>query len=451
MGNTYFYNKAKTNANSITWKDIFSECRKKHSKKELEYALQAGTSFNTATESDMLAKWQKPWMFYPLLKGGVVLWVFIYLLYFIILAISGPSNSLHNMTIIIPPMIMPMIILFFLWELNIPKNISVYELLAYFLIGGFLTFGVTSIMLAIIPSGPGIFSASYAAFREEPAKLIPAVIFMIYFMNGRKKKLYGITGLVIGAAVGAGFGIFESISYAFNSSGSGIQGIVINQVMRGVFSLGGHILYAAPYSAALALAVRKKGKLTWSCFADRDFLITFISAVVLHFIWNASFGGVFLMYAKYIIIIVVLWLILLYILRKCLNEMVSIGTYHSGSGYSMGGTAQANASVAASIQVVCVAGALRGAIWQSAGSEVLYMGRESGNQFRFPPSTAGISRFHCSIQRTQQGWTLIDTNSSYGTYVNGGNKIVPGIEHVLRDGDIIYIASSENAFQVRIY
>ena len=451
MGNTYFYNKAKTNADSITWKDIFSECRKKHSKKELEYALQAGTSFNTATETDMLAKWQKPWMFYPLLKGGLILWVGIYVLFFLTWYISKGTvaTALVEMTTMIPPMIMPMIILFFIWELNIPKNISIYELLAYFLIGGFLTFAVTSLTFKIIGDGPGVFASSFAAFREEPGKLIPVVLLMIYFMKIRKKKMYGITGLIIGAAVGAGFGIFESISYAFDSGN--IVGVMVNQVMRGVFSLGGHILYAAPYSAALALAIRKKGKLTWGCFVDRDFLITFAASVVLHFMWNAQFGGALVLYAKCVIIIIVLWIILLYILRKCLNEMVSIGTYHSGSGYSMGETAPVNGSVAASIQVVCVAGALRGAIWQSTGSEVLYMGRESGNQFRFPPSTAGISRFHCSIQKTQQGWTLIDTNSSYGTYVNGGNKVVPGIEHALRDGDIIYIASSENAFQIRIY
>lgn len=447
MGNTVFYNKAKSNVDSITWKDVFSECRKKHSKQELEFSLQAGTSINDATESDMLKKWQKPWLFYPLLKGGIILWVFIYLLYFATLIISGGimTTSLSQMTIMIPPMIMPMIILVFIWELNIPKNISIYELLAYFLIGGFLSFAVTALTFTFIGSGPGVFEASFAAFREEPAKLIPAIIIMVYFISFKKKKIYGITGLVIGAAVGAGFGIFESISYAFTSSDQGIGGVIINQLLRGIFSLGGHILYAAPYSAALALAIRKKGKLTWSCFIDRDFLMTFFASVIIHFIWNADIGGALFSYIKCFALIVVLWIILLYVVRKCLSEMVAVGSAQVGADKTEGEKVTINNS----IFVVCIAGALRGAVWQSEGNDVLNLGRESGNQFRFPPNEAGISRHHCSIFRTEEGWMIRDNNSTYGTYVNGGNKVTPGIGRLLKNGDIIYIGSKENAIQVR--
>ena len=79
MGNTFFYRQVKSGGDEITWKDIFSECRRKHTRQELEYALSAGTSMNQVSEADMLKKWQKPWVFYPLLKGGLLLVFLTYL------------------------------------------------------------------------------------------------------------------------------------------------------------------------------------------------------------------------------------------------------------------------------------------------------------------------------------------------------------------------------------
>ena len=60
MGNTVFYRQLNEDARQIGWKDIFSEYRKKHNHEDLEYALAAGTSLNTASEEYMLQKWRKP-------------------------------------------------------------------------------------------------------------------------------------------------------------------------------------------------------------------------------------------------------------------------------------------------------------------------------------------------------------------------------------------------------
>ena len=177
MGNEQFYQKLAQDA-EIKWKDIFSECRRKHSREELEYALLAGTTLNSATEANMLQKWRKPWVFYPLLKAGAALIVLVYGLLFVNLNMIGNVTSgLLLMMTAIPPFVMPVIIMIFIWELNIPRNLSIYELFGFFLAGGLLSFLGTSVMFDFVQSGP----AKLAAFREEPAKLAAALLILYFF------------------------------------------------------------------------------------------------------------------------------------------------------------------------------------------------------------------------------------------------------------------------------
>lgn len=451
MGNTFFYKQVGAENVQISWKDIFSECRRKHTRQDLEYALTAGTSMNSATEENMLVRWQKPWVFYPLLKGGLVLIAITYLILFATNYISGiTTTGTVVMTMIIPPIVIPFILMVFLWELNIPKNITIYELLVYFLIGGMLSFAVTALMYRIVDDGTGIFVASFAAFREEPAKLAATVIFMLIY--SRNKKVFGLTGLVIGAAVGAGFGGFESVVYAMTFAGEGVIEMIRNQIIRGVFALGGHVLYCASYGAALALAAQG-GKLKVSCFLDKDFLMLFAASIAVHFCWNTNIGGV----PKQIVLIVLLWAELLYIVKKCLKQAVLLGGPYVSSQADIHASFRGPEvdydrakQVSGTIRVIGIAGALKGAIWDSCGDEVLHIGRGQECQFRLPPNAAGVSRKHCSIRMTAGGWVLRDEGSSYGTYLNQGKKLLPGADHVLHSGDVVYLAGKENAFQVML-
>ena len=100
------------------------------------------------------------------------------------------------------------------------------------------------------------------------------------------------------------------------------------------------------------------------------------------------------------------------------------------------------------ITVVCMSGALRGAVWQSAGTgDMLTIGRDDSNRFKLPADVAGISRQHCVIKYSANGWTITDLNSSYGTSVNQ-IKLAPGIEQPLREGDVFYLGSNEQSFKI---
>ena len=109
--------------------------------------------------------------------------------------------------------------------------------------------------------------------------------------------------------------------------------------------------------------------------------------------------------------------------------------------------AQMAAANAAKITVMGSEGAFRGAVWQSTGGEQLTIGRGDGNVFKIPENVAGISRQHCIIKYTANGWVITDLNSSYGTSINQV-KLAPGVEQPLREGDIIYLGSSGQAFKI---
>ncbi len=460
MGNRTFFVKAGSKVSRITWKDVFSEYRVKHSKQDLEYALLAGSSLDTATDATMLQKWQRPWIFYPLLKGGIALIVLIYvLLYGSFLLFGMSAVSLIQMAEIIPPLIPPLILLVFFWEMNIPRNLSIYEVLGIFLVGGLLSFTVTGFMFRMIDSG---LPAGYAALREEPAKLAASVIFLAFL--SRKKKIYGITGLAVGAAVGAGFGAFESVSYAIDSAVT-IDSMVWNQLLRGVLALGGHTLYCAPYTAAIALHM-KDGRMSGESFLNADFALAFLFSCAAHFCWNtAFFDSDVLEFAKMVAITAALWMFVLKILQKCLYQVTQAAAA-AGGQLPVGGTAFGRAAystvkkqaagkeagqAAGTLRLRCVRGSLQGNVWDVPAGKTVTVGRSADCGVCFPDAAAGVSRHHCSVQYTEFGWTVKDLNSSYGTFLDRKTQVLPDTEIRLRSDNLIYIGGKENVLQVTIF
>lgn len=497
MGNTVFYNNLNENASQIGWKDIFADYKKKHDRQDLEYALAAGTVLNTASEEYMLQKWRKPWVFYPVMKWGLGLIALLYGLYILLYLLGAPIfPAIEEMTIIIPPLIMPIVIMIFCWELNVPRNISIFELFLIWLIGGFLSLAATAIAYIWIPDGlPACFSAPIS---EEPAKFIAALIVMLFI--SRKKKIYGVTGFVVGAAVGAGFAAFESVQYAFRSAqqitdiiqaesggtiavvGTSMSGsVVYNQILRLVTAIGGHELYCAPYVAEIARHA-KNGKISVESVFNLDFLGAFLVSCLLHGLWDtdilAGFGELG-MYIQCAILIVVIWMQAMRILRKCLNQAVQIGAAASGGKALQHGAGAGHTSfvkvdhverqsaeehkeiheskaavqphvVSAGIRLICNSGELKGKSWQINDNETLLVGRDESCIIRFSPSAQGVSGRHCSIQHTQFGWTVKDLNSSFGTFVSGCGKVLPGTEIKLKQGDVISLGGDVNKLIIDI-
>ena len=330
---------------------------------------------------------------------------------------------------------------------------------------------------------PGEWHASFAAFREEPAKLIAVILIFFYYQKTR--KIYGLSGLVIGAAIGAGFGAFESMTYALNISSDilnqGVGALIQNQIQRGLFSLGGHILFCVPYAAELALNTKKE-KIKAESFLNKSFMGAFGFSILCHFLWNGYFFenfqyilyydyGVLLpvsmLYIHCSIVVILLWIQALRVVRKCLKQAVEIGQYQPGSGrlydsenryYTISDQKNAVISQVNQIQgsipnlmVSRIENGVENQVYQSNNSETITVGRASDCGIQFPLDARGVSRRHMSIQYTGYSWTVRDLGSTNGTYVSDGVRLSPYTDWKLQSGEIIWVGDKENSLRISIY
>lgn len=91
-------------------------------------------------------------------------------------------------------------------------------------------------------------------------------------------------------------------------------------------------------------------------------------------------------------------------------------------------------------------GALTGRRFPVNGRVMVGRGTECG--VRFPGETGGVSRQHCELAANGGNLYIRDLGSTYGTFINGNNRIAPNQVVTLRPGDRIYIGSSSEMLRV---
>ena len=450
--NTTFFQKASENKRSISWGDIFSDVWKKHRKDQRTALLTKGMGSHIPAPNRMLSDWQKPWLFARVLIAGLVLSVLIG-----ISCVIFPGYGMLLMLCLLPAFVVPLSVMLFYWEMNIPGNISIYEALLLTLLGGCLSLTVTGIMRTVFP---GISEIAFLAgpLPEELAKCLIVTIFLC-----RKKYNYGLQGILIGGAVGVGFSAMESAGYALQIFDIGIQNamgtnIIIRSmadilVRRGVLAIGGHVVWAALYGGALAL-IKGKGKMSPKCFANSLFWLTFSAAFLLHTAWNFSASylagklpdslvaslvkfeaGTVTQWVKYIVLIILAWLLLFYIMKKSIRQMVSVDEmYH-------------NAANSAEAVIQGVSGLLNGKTYMlTAGTPLIFGRRTEKCNVLFKNETKGISSLHCKVKWYNGKVLIKDLGSTYGTWLNEGTRLEPNKYYELPDQGVFYLGSKENMF-----
>jgi RsiW-degrading membrane proteinase PrsW (M82 family) len=304
--------------------ETFSEVFRTHHTDEIEDYLIVGTRTTTPSPAAVEANWPRPWLFFR----AFILTAVAYSLF-----IFG-WNQFRNLNLI-PGLIMigslagPFTLLIFFFEINVARNVSLYQVLRLMLIGGGLSlivslfgFQMTNISRTLGPPAAGII--------EEVGKAAALLLVV-----NQLKYRWTLNGLLFGAAVGAGFAVFESAGYAFRlgvlaANSSAVLFDVIQT--RGILSvLGGHVLWSALVGAAL-WRVRGEQRLQLSMLADPGFLRVFGLAVAAHMIWDMSFE--LPLYLKYIALGFVAWVALLSMiqggLRQIKNEQLKLAATHSG-------------------------------------------------------------------------------------------------------------------------
>ncbi|EJE4624932.1 PrsW family intramembrane metalloprotease, partial [Listeria monocytogenes] len=154
--------------------NLFSAVFKKHSKEEGEKVFIAGTKYTTPAISDIPHSWPHPWVFSRVFLVLIVT-------YFLLLACTylfDNSNTIPGL-MVIGSFAVPFSVLLFFFETNAPRNISVFDVVRMFFIGGVAALVATLVIYSIIPVGKlNYFNALLVGFIEETGKMIIVALFI---------------------------------------------------------------------------------------------------------------------------------------------------------------------------------------------------------------------------------------------------------------------------------
>ena len=271
----------------VRFRDLFRDTFKRHSKDDVDFLMYSGTK-----ASGLDRTWRLPWLysrvFFVLLGAYLILWLCIVIF-------SDSSSNVVPGVIFTGALVMPATVMVFFWEFNQARNVGLFDVIRIFFIGGAMSILLTFIVSAVTDLFQGwgygvveaFIEAVFIGFTEEAAKII--VVYLLI------RKLYGClvsNGLLVGAIVGTGFAVFETMGYGTSGWLSDIQdysdGLMeYILLIRGFLSVGGHVVWTAIAGAALMLAQRKGStQVSLRTMEWGKFLALFAVPFVLHAIWD---------------------------------------------------------------------------------------------------------------------------------------------------------------------
>ncbi|MCD8826604.1 PrsW family glutamic-type intramembrane protease [Staphylococcus gallinarum] len=302
----------------LNLRDMFSEVFKPHTKDESDEVFIAGTKTTTPDLNDVSQEWGKPWVFSRVFLAFSITFAALW-----VLAVVFQNEKAIPGLIFIGALTVPLAGLFFFFESNAFKNISLFEVLKMFFIGGVFSLISTMILYQFISFSDDYYlfgtmtvtDAILVGLVEETGK----ALIIIYFINKHKTNKI-LNGLLIGGAIGAGFAVFESAGYILEFS-SDVENEMIHMVfLRGWTAIGGHLVWSAIVGAAIVIAKEEKN-FVFNNVIDKRFLFFYFTSVILHAIWDTSFSFEETGIVKYIVLIVIVWTYIFILMKAGLNQV----------------------------------------------------------------------------------------------------------------------------------
>ena len=267
-------------------KELFSEVFKKHPQEEKDALFVCGTGKTTPKESEMIAEWPRPWLYSRVFLMFAVVFAG---LYFMVMQLK--NENIIPGTIFVGALLVPLTVMVFLWEINVPRNISFVDVISVFFVGGVFSLVATLILFEIVPSGELNYGgAIIVGIVEEVGK----VLAVAYFVRKRNTR-YKLNGLLLGGCVGAGFAVFETAGYAFRFLlYYGLDKMMEVLFLRGILAIGGHVVWAAISGVGLVVA-KGDEPLQFKHFYSPKFLKFLGLVAALHAVWDMpiEFGSEF--------------------------------------------------------------------------------------------------------------------------------------------------------------
>ncbi|WP_455137240.1 PrsW family intramembrane metalloprotease [Thermophilibacter sp.] len=309
--------------------NFFDAVFRRHSPGEADVLFSVGSPTTTPSITRVSRTWPHPWIysrvFLVLLVAFVGLWI--------LSSYFENPNGLPGL-MFVGALLVPFSVTVFFFETNVPRNLGFARVIEIFFVGGVLSLLCIYPLDALLPgSGVGDFGpALLTGIIEELAKVAAIVV----FVKRIGERNYVLTGLLVGAAVGAGFAAFETAGYIFNQGFLGGLGFTWDRMLdsmmdvtllRAALAIGGHVVWAAAEGGALALADRGTG-FSLSHLASRPFLVFLGISILLHALWDTYplpllddveiWDGVTL---KYVLLIVIAWMAIAVLLHRGINEV----------------------------------------------------------------------------------------------------------------------------------
>ena len=298
--------------NYVTFKDLFKNTFKKHTDEELDEVFVCGSKETTPSVKDINPKNASAWVYFKIF----IFFLIAYIPCRIGFINYGNDNFLPGL-VMLGAFAMPVVVLIFFFEINLFRNIPFYKVIKYFILGGALSL-IVAILFFSLEFNTDIRTYSGALMVgviEETAKA--AIVALFIFKS--KNCNYILNGLLIGAAVGAGFAAFETAGYILrNGINNGLQTMLYVIKIRGFLAPGGHVAWAAIEGAAL-MFVKGFEKIDKKHLNDKRFLLICLIPVVLHGIWdmplNIPYAG------TQIAVSIIAWLVIIYFINLGLQQI----------------------------------------------------------------------------------------------------------------------------------
>tara|TARA_B100000900_G_scaffold383600_1_gene371661 strand:+ start:293 stop:1336 length:1044 start_codon:yes stop_codon:yes gene_type:complete len=294
--------------------DFFQEAFKSHTEEEVEQSIIVGTSTTTPDITEISITYPKPWLFFRLIIASLVLFYGFVFAYY-----EFKNANLLPGLIFTGSFAIPISTVFLFFELNIRKNVPLWQVMRLVLFGGILSLIFSLILFENTDFLNDSMGASVAGVVEEPAKLAALVV----LMRGKRNFPYILNGLLMGAAVGCGFAAFESAGYALRYGFAffgvpNISGIVNIIQLRGLLSPFAHIVWTAVAGAALWRVMRGR-KFDFEFCKKKEFYAPFLSVVTCHAVWNSDFDLPLM--GKYIALGTVAWILALSLVNLGIKQI----------------------------------------------------------------------------------------------------------------------------------
>lgn len=324
-----------TSPANLNWKVLFTDVFKSHTAEEAETIFICGTKTTTPLPSEVSKDWPRPWLYSRVL----LMFLLAFVLLWICVAGFGNFNAMPGM-IVVGSVAVPLSTMILFMELNVWRNVSMYRILQTFLVGGCASLAATLLLYSIYSVEEMSFAGAFAiGIIEEIGKAIIVFVFL-----RRLGKLSVLTGLLVGASVGAGFAAFESAGYALQPlmlflqrSGFAaaygqtldeqqlmLDAIQQNIFVRGILAPGGHVAWAAISGAGLVIAAKEKGVFDLGLFAEKKYLRLFVIPVILHGLWDSPLSewlNSLLPYVGYIALLILVWIVVFILINMGLGEV----------------------------------------------------------------------------------------------------------------------------------